>query len=109
MLVDATVTSSLDGLQVFYPPALAPGEIYVTTLHALLVSTVKYLSLLLQSYQATSCVGISTSSGSDDFAKYNVWLCQDHPCRTHHQGHFLPHLFWWPREESEAFKMLLMP
>lgn len=47
VLAIATMTSSLHGLQVFNPPALTPGEIHVTTLCTFLVSTVKYLSLLL--------------------------------------------------------------
>lgn len=47
VLVDATMTSFLDGLQVFNLPALTPIEIRITTLCTLLVSTVKYLILLL--------------------------------------------------------------
>lgn len=87
---------------------LWPQGKLMSPLFPLLVNTVKYLALLLLSYQTKRCAGISMPFSSKGFAECNVGLLQDYPCYAFHQGHFLPSLFCWCREESEAFKMLLI-
>lgn len=46
---------------------------------------------------------------SKGFAGCSVGLLQDNPCHAFHQGHFLPCLFWWLREKSEASRCYSSP